>query len=179
MKRRSHAFLPLLAGALLLGACNRESTPPSPEEVEGWAPVYSQNSPYTQIRSAAPRDVVSAGKIHVRQNLLLQVEPDQGIHAIDIANPSAPKRVAFLEIGGCQEVAVRDNLLYANNGNDLVVVDITNLQAVQEVQRVPATFHLTSPNRPPGSGWSECIDPAKGSVVAWERKTLHRPTCLF
>jgi len=170
--------LPALGTLLTFAACvqKTESLTTSPEEVEGWVPVYSAGT--GTIKSADVRATTRGGKIHLKDHMLYQVETGAGIHAIDITNPDAPRKVAFVEIPGCQELSVQNNLLYANNHNDLVVVDITNLTSVSEVGRVPSAFNIIA-NRPPGSGWAECIDPAKGTVVTWDRGTLHHPTCYF
>lgn len=172
--------LPLLAlaAALTLVACNKaedDGIPETPVEVEGWAPVYAQP---TGIKSGATRATERAGKIYIKGRMLYQVDVGKGIHAIDISTPSTPKKVGFIEVGGCTEISIQGNLLYTNSLNDLVVADISDLTNATEMGRVKDAFRLNN-TRPPGGGWSECIDAAKGSVVSWERKTLQHPKCYF
>jgi hypothetical protein len=172
------SFSLLLAATIVLSACTRnddDGIPETPAEVEGWAPIYAQP---TAVKSVEARTTERAGKIYVKGTTLYQVETGKGIHAIDISTPSAPRKTRFIEIGGCTELSIQGSLLYTNSLNDLVVVNIANLSEATEVGRVKDAFHLNN-SRPPGSGWSECIDGSKGTVIAWERKTLYQPKCTF
>ena len=168
----------LFLAAFSIASCNKaedDGIPETPAEAEGWAPIYAQP---TAIKPGATRATAHAGKIYVKGQMLYQVDVGAGIHAIDISTPAAPKKVGFIEVGGCSEISIQGGLLYTNSINDLVVADISTLASVSEVGRVKNAFQLNN-TRPPGSGWSECIDAAKGTVVAWERKTLYQPKCYF
>lgn len=168
----------LFLAAFSLAACNKaedDGIPETPAEVEGWSPIYAQPTP---VKSAPSRNTETAGKIYVKGRTLYQVETGKGIHVMDISNPAAPKKTGFIEIGGCTELSIQGGLLYANSLNDLVVADISDLQNAKEVGRVKDAFRLNDV-RPASGGWSECIDASKGTVVAWERKTLHNPQCMF
>lgn len=167
-----------LATALTFAACNKvddDGIPETPAETEGWAPIYAQA---TTVKSVAARTTENAGKIYVKGRMLYQVETGKGIHVMDISTPSAPKKTGFIEIGGCTELSIQGSLLYANSLNDLLVIDIADLQNATEVGRVKDAFRLNN-TRPPGTGWSECVDASKGTIVAWERKTLYQPKCMF
>lgn len=167
-----------LVALFSLSACNRaddDGNPETPAEAEGWAPIYAQP---TVVKSAAARTTEKAGKIYVKGSTLYQVETGKGIHVMDISSPAAPRKTGFIEIGGCTELSIQGQLLYTNSLNDLVVVNIADLTSASEVGRVKDAFRLNN-TRPPGSGWSECIDGSKGTVIAWERKTLYHPKCTF
>lgn len=175
MKRLS---LLALAALLSLSACNRaddDGIPETPAETEGWAPIYAQP---TEVKSVAARTTEKAGKIYVKGSTLYQVETGKGIHVMDISAPTTPRKTGFIEIGGCTELSIQGQLLYTNSLNDLVVVNIADIAHAAEVGRVKDAFRLNN-NRPPASGWSECIDASKGTVIAWERKTLYQPKCTF
>jgi hypothetical protein len=148
-----------------------------PAQIEGYAPIYGSNNTATTIKSAAPRDIEKGGKIYIKNDTLYQIETGKGIHVISIASPDFPQKLRFIEVMGCHEMAIIDNYLYTNNMNDLVVVDIQNINNVVEIDRIQNTFHIVDQNRPPGTGWFECIDPSKGDVIGWEMKTLHYPQC--
>ena len=149
-----------------------------PQQIEGYAPVYADAND-AAIRSEAPRDIDKGGKIYIKDNILYQVETGKGIHVINIAQPDAPQKLRFLHIIGCQEVSIIGNNLYTNNLNDLIVINIQDINNINEVDRITNTFHLVDVNRPPTTGWFECIDPSKGTVVGWEMKTLYSPKCLY
>lgn len=168
-----------ITATMMFSACHPfdpdDNTPP--KQIEGWAPVYSKTA--TAIKSAEVRGIENGGKIYIKDKRLYQVESGKGIHAIDISSPSDPKKIAFIEISGCQEISITGNMLYANNLNDLVTIDISDIGNVKETDRKEDAFHILDRNRPPSSGWFECIDASKGEVIGWELKTLYSPKCLY
>jgi hypothetical protein len=175
---------------LLIALCYTACTPRGgsdngiPEEVTGMAPVYTQdNTAMKLISGTAPRSIVNGGKMYTTGNLLFQVEQDSGIHVINYANPQNPQKIAFIRSFLCREVSVKNGFIYTNNFDDLVVVDISNLNNIHEVSRVADVFPdlaLQYPPKPansPARLYFECPDPAKGTVVRWESKTIHHPKC--
>lgn len=173
---RFHRFLWVPVFMLAVGACKTENTNPNvPEEVEGWAPVYAADA-YT-VKTTDPRSIEKGGKIYVKGNLLFQVETNKGIHVIDISHPENPQKLKFIAVSGAQEMAAKENYIYTNNLNDMVILDISNIAEVKVVNRVASAFHMLDQNLPPERGYFECIDAAKGIVTGWEKKTLKRPEC--
>lgn len=148
-----------------------------PEHVQGYAPIYDSAGNARLIRSMAPRPIEKGGKIYVKDKILFQVESGKGIHVISVADAAKPEKLRFLQVPGCEELSVKGDLLYANNYNDLVVVNISDLSNPRVEDRVSNTFHLVDPLHPPAGGWYECPDGAKGTVIGWELKTLHYPKC--
>lgn len=185
MKLKSlHAWvLPVLI--ISLASCdpfgNRHRTEPEPEpvpaEVDGWAPVYSNGSDITVIKSMPPQNIDKGGKIYIKGDTLYQVESGKGIHVILIKQPSNPQKLAFISVTGAQEMAIKNNMLYTNNLNDLVVIDISKTDSAKLVDRVSSVFHMVDATRPPGTGYYECVDKSKGTVVGWEQKLLKYPKC--
>lgn len=78
------------------------------------------------IKSNAPQPVERAGKIFLRGKYIFLNEVDRGIHIIDNTNPSSPQNLAFIDIPGNMDMAVKGNYLYADAYTDLVTVDISN-----------------------------------------------------
>lgn len=171
--------------AILVASCDplgtdRNQVDPnveSPAEVDGWSPVYVKDGESNTIASEEPREIDRGGKIYVKGNTLYQVEVGKGIHVIDITNRSNPQKVKFITVIGAQEMAMKNDLLYTNNINDLVVVDMADVNNVKVIDRVKGVFHLVDPTLPPSAGYFECIDAEKGVVVGWEQKVLHNPVC--
>jgi len=161
---------------IALSACNRDNVP---KEVEGWAPVYQTSGQVTDIKSTYPQPVLNAGKIYAKEHMLYQVEALTGIHVFNISNPAQPINQSFIKIPGAQEISIKDNLLYSNNYNDLVIIDISDLGNVKLLKRMENAFKLENLDQPPMSGYFECIDPQKGKIVGWEKKLLHYPKCKF
>lgn len=171
-----HTLYLFAAAVLLLAACKGNN---SPDEIIGYAPIYQQDSKIGLIRSVEPQPILAGGKIYTKDHYLYQVEANKGIHVLDIQDPAHPVKLAFIEIAGAQELSIRGNMLYANNYNDLVVINIENVQDAKLVKRVPEVFHVINTTTPPEQGYFECVDPAKGPVVGWEKKMLYAPKCKY
>ena len=148
-----------------------------PETAQGFAPIYDSLGTAKQIRADSARTTVQGGKIYVKGKMLFQVETGKGIHVISISDAASPRKLKFLQVLGCQEIAIKDNLLYTNNLNDLVVVDIMDINNPKLKDRMTNTFHLVDVSYPHSGTWFECPDASKGAVIGWQMKTLHYPQC--
>jgi hypothetical protein len=78
------------------------------------------------IKSGTPHEVKNPGKIVILGRYIFLNELDRGIHIIDNSNAAAPKNVAFINIPGNMDLAVKGNILYADLYTDLVTLDINN-----------------------------------------------------
>lgn len=145
--------------------------------VNGLAPIYSKDSMSREITVKPVRNTTNAGKIYTYNNYLFQNEVDSGIHIINYTDKLHPQKTAFISIPGCTEVAVEDHFLYANNYNDLVVIDISQLPVIKVTNRVPNAFPAVNQMYPPENGYFECVDPSKGRVTGWKRQQLVNPKC--
>jgi hypothetical protein len=110
--------------------------------------TYRQATPITvslaeirrKIQASDARELRTPGKIYSKGNYLFINEVKEGIHVIDNTNPSSPKVVAFWAIPGNGDMAIRNNILYADSYTDLVALDISNPLAIKEVNRVNEVF---------------------------------------
>ena len=92
-----------------------------------FVPVYRTSEQVrANIKSNAPIAIERAGKLYIRGSYIFLNEIDKGIHIIDNADPSNPRNVAFIDIPGNMDMAVKGNTLYADAYTDLVTVDITD-----------------------------------------------------
>lgn len=148
--------------------------------VDAYVPIYAQEGDAElEIAVLASRQTDSAGKIFAIGEKLFQVEQGKGIHIIDYSDKRNPKKLSFLQIPGCQEVAVKGQHLYTNSFEDLVVLDLSAYPDVQVTAREPGVFPELSTSYPPQWGYYECPDPAKGRVVGWEIKRIENPKCRY
>ncbi|WP_025143954.1 LVIVD repeat-containing protein [Pedobacter jeongneungensis] len=81
------------------------------------------------------------GKIYIYNDYLFINEPNEGIHIYNNANPSAPVNVGFLQIPGNVDLAVHNNILYADNFIDLLAFDLSNMNDIKQVKRVTDVFN--------------------------------------
>ncbi|GAB2534371.1 hypothetical protein GCM10027189_14290 [Rufibacter soli] len=106
-------------------------------------PVYMTKAELrSSVKVQAARELRKPGKIYAFGDYLFINEVQEGIHIIDNRNPAAPQILSFIAIAGNVDMAVKDNILYADNYIDLVAIDITNPKEVQLVKRVENVFDL-------------------------------------
>ena len=137
-----------------------------------WEPVYrTKDEVRTNIKNNAPQQIQRPGKIYVRGNYIFLNEIDRGIHIIDNSNKSAPKNIAFIDIPGNLDMAVKGNILYADFYTDLVAIDITNPQHIVVKKFTESVF--------PERYWGNGFLPNQSMVIAdWVRKdTTITATC--
>lgn len=146
--------------------------------ITGYAPVYQPAATAHKISVQPVTATVNAGKIYAYKNYLFQVEQGKGIHVIDNTVPPQAGKIAFINIPGCSEMAIKADFLYTNNVNDLVVLSLNNMTAPTVVSRQANAFPQIEQTYPPFQGvYFECPDPAKGIVIGWEEKILEHPKC--
>lgn len=104
-------------------------------------PVYkTREEVRANIKSNPGRQVEYPGKIYIRGNYIFLNEIDKGVHVIDNSNPSAPKNIAFIDIPGSVDIAVKGNILYADMYADLVVIDITDPKNIKQKKILDGVF---------------------------------------
>ena len=122
----------LLLAALPIGfsACVKDSCKQS-RKYTWYEPVYkTKDEVRANIKSNPAKPVQNPGKLYIRGNYIFLNDVDKGIHIIDNSNPASPHNVAFIDIPGNLDIAVKGNTLYADLYTDLITLDITNpLQA--------------------------------------------------
>ena len=157
-------------------ACKRDFDVPIRDEV--WVPVYMQPDKLQEIKTLPARQPKTGGKIYVLQQYLFQLEPNQGIH-VYVLQYKTPKPLGFIQVYGAQEIAIRNGILYTNNFDDIVALDLTDIQDVQVKGRVAKVFDIKQSLLPPEEGYFECVDPEKGIVIDWELKKNIRAKCKY
>ena len=136
-------------------------------------PVYGIDSSIRSITALPPQPTLNAGKIYVVDKRLYQVENNKGIHIIDYTDVDSPRKIAFLNVYGCGEIAVKDGIVLTNNMDDLVSIDIKDLQNVKEVARVKKAFktydNFTArmAHPPQAAVYYVCPNQFSGDVIGW------------
>ena len=137
-----------------------------------WEPVYrTKDEVRANIKNNSPREIERPGKIYIRGNYIFLNEIDRGIHVIDNSNKAAPRNIAFVDIPGNIDMAVKGNILYADFYTDLVAIDITNPQQIVVKKFTENVF----PERYYGNGFSQ--NPSM-VIQDWVRKdTIVQADC--
>lgn len=132
-----------------------------------YEPVYMSNEEFVNtVGMEEPRELKKPGKIYFYDGYLFVNERNEGVHIIDNSDPSSPSHVGFINIPANKDIAVKEDLLYADSNSDLLVFDIRDMQNAELVSRTEDVFN-TSANEAPGIAHSQ-VDPSKGVVVDWK-----------
>jgi len=124
-------------------------------------------SSLAMVNGAMP--IVNPGKLCLYGSWVLLVERYGGIHFIDNSNPAAPQRRAFLRVPGCQDVAVRNDVLYVDNAVDMVgfKVDFSTLTGLELTRQKALLPELVSPNGYIPSQYRRRNRPEGSEIVGW------------
>lgn len=76
------------------------------------------------ISFEAPFEVEKAGKIYIKDDLIIIGEKEKGFHFYDNSTPSNPVQTKYLKTGPTSDIAIRDNSFYLNQYNDLVTLKV-------------------------------------------------------
>ncbi|WP_288207522.1 hypothetical protein [uncultured Parabacteroides sp.] len=117
-----------------------------------------------------PEEITQQGKICFYEGYLYISEPGKGIHIIDNRNPSSPSPIGFIELIGNADVAIRNNMLYADSYVDLIWFDISNPALPVLKNRLENVFPYAFPPIEEGTiDYPMCETAAANSqiVVGW------------
>ncbi|QDH81432.1 hypothetical protein FKX85_21315 [Echinicola soli] len=92
------------------------------------------------VGPVSPRDIQKKGKIYIFDDFLFISEPNKGIHVIDNTSPANPKNISFIEVPGAADLAINDNILYADSYIDLLSFDISDPRDISLANREEDVF---------------------------------------
>ncbi|RZL01770.1 MAG: hypothetical protein EOO62_23135 [Hymenobacter sp.] len=165
----------LLLGLLTLLACTRQDPEPDTNSYLVYASyrplLLARTTLESSVAAVAPQALHNTGKIYLRGAYVFVNEKYEGIHVIDNHDPANPKPVSFLRIPGNVDLAVRGNLLYADNGPDLVTIDISDPAHAKPTGRVRNAFReLPMPEYGPlEEAYQIGKRPTDAVVVGWRK----------
>jgi len=131
-----------------------------------YEPVYTTLSDIRAgVKTTSPQPIEAIGKIYFKDNFLFINEPGEGIHVIDDTDKKNPTKKVFIEIPGNYDLAIKDNILYADSYIDLVALDISDLNNIQEVDREEGIFSAYN-------SLGFYVDNIQGVVTEWQVKQM-------
>lgn len=92
-------------------------------------------------RTGTSEDTVS--KIVLHGTTLIRTTPGVGIKLYDLSNPATPVLRGTIGMSSNADIATKGNYMYADNGLDLIVFDISDIAAPKGVDTVRAAFNST------------------------------------
>jgi hypothetical protein len=157
-----------LMTVLFLGSCQ-----------DKYLQTYEINNPiymsYADLRTAVadttPEEINYPGKIYFLGDYIFVNEVREGIHVIDNSNPSNPQIISFIKIPGNIDMAIKNNILYADSYVDLVAIDISDLDNIKELARFEDIFNYDIPPYEAGTRVGE-VNQTMGVVVGWNREKV-------
>ena len=136
-------------------------------------PVYMTSEAFRSSVAVTDEQhaVTGGGKICFYNGYLYISEPGTGIHIIDNRNPSNPHAVGFIQLLGNADLAIRNDLLYADAFASLAWFDISDPAKPQVKGIVENVFPDILPPMDNGYGYDyEDVTAArsKGVIVGWK-----------
>jgi hypothetical protein len=126
MKKLLFLFSLSMIAVFAFNACNLDSCKEK-NTYEKWTPIYKKvDEIRLDVKAEAARELQKPGKLYFYDNYVFINEQNEGIHVIDNRNPESPRNVAFIKIPGNVDIAVKNNILFADSYIDLLSIDISN-----------------------------------------------------
>lgn len=125
------------------------------------------------VKIQEPRNIQESGKIYAWQDYIFINDKNEGVHIIDNSDPFNPVNIKFLKIPRNMDIAIKDEKLYADNGMDLVVFDIQNMQNIKESGRLENVFPTYYELAPEGASYVdfENFDSSNQVIVGYVLET--------
>lgn len=127
------------AMALILTSCKDEQETRT-YYIKKQVPMKVSSLRAIEVLSSSPQKLEVPGKIYVYGDYLFINESLNGIHVVDNSNPSSPRFINFINVPGNADMAVNDNVLYADSYVDLLAFDISDPLRIRLIKRVEDVF---------------------------------------
>lgn len=132
------AILIICCSVVFFQSCLKDTVT---EKYTFYRPVYkTKEQVMNNIKSGSPKAIVETGKIFIKGNYVFLNDVNRGVHILDYSNPMAPVKVAFVDVPGNVDMAVRGNILYVDCYTSLVALDISNPLNVQKTTVLNGVF---------------------------------------
>lgn len=172
------ALATFLSLSLFMTSCLKDSCEETRHFIEFEALYAKPETFRVEPSFSQDRKLEYPGKIYYYNDIVMINEKYEGIHLYDNKDPYNPQKLGFLNIPGNLDVAIKNNILYADSYVDLLTIDLndmTNPQLLCRDEEVFQVYNWISPelgyfvgtketNR---SEEIECTDPNFGSNVIW------------
>lgn len=136
-----NAFLPLtFLIAVLFSSCRDEILETVSYKTQIGYLTTTDSVRAMEVAAQRPRDLETPGRIYIYGDYLLINDVRRGIHVVDNSNPASPIFLNFINIPGNEDLAVYNNILYADSYVDLLAFDLSNPRDIKFKNRVKDIF---------------------------------------
>ena len=143
------------------------------EPASAYNPVFMlRDAMERAVKLEAPRAIINPGKIYLKDQLIFINEKYMGIHVIDNTSPENPENVGFIHVDGCIDMAMKDNVLYADNAVDLVSLALNSqMTGIQVTSRIKNVFpELVAPDGKRLTYRQNQARPQNSILVKWKQE---------
>jgi hypothetical protein len=135
-------------------------------------PVYlSYDDLRAPISDTSPEEFNHPGKIYLLGDYIFVNEIRKGIHVVDNADPENPVVISFIKIPGNIDMAIKNEILYADSYVDLIAIDISDLDDIKELARFEDVFSYSLPPYESSTRLGQ-VDESQGVVVSWKTEEV-------
>lgn len=99
------------------------------------------------VKLVAPREIEESGKIYIYEDYIFINDKMKGILIVDNTYFD-PEKISYIEIPQNTDFAVKDDVLYANSGMDMVTFDIRDIHNIKIKERLENVFEFSYPELP-------------------------------
>lgn len=135
-------------------------------------PIYLSKVEFkNSVKLESAKELGQTGKIYFYNDYILVNEKYAGIHIFENSDPANPKNISFINVPGNVDMAIKDDILYADSYTDLVAIDFSNVNDIRVEKRFDNVFPFVLP---PTNNKLRLgnVDPDKGVVIGWEVKRV-------
>ena len=139
--------------------------------VSGYIPVLMDRTEMERaVKLEPPRQMSNPGKIYYKSPYLFIVEKYKGVHVIDNSNAANPEKIGFLHIDGVRDIAIKNDVMYADNAVDLIAVQLNaSYTTVTVSKRLKNYFpEMVAPDGRNFPSYVYKTRPANSIIVAWK-----------
>ena len=141
-KIQTSVFIAAILPFLILSSCQDRYL----QTYEVSNPVYmSYDELRVAVKDTTPAEINHPGKIYLLGDFIFVNEVRKGIHVVNNADPANPEVISFIKIPGNIDLAIKNNILYADSYVDLIAIDISDLGDIREVARFEDVFAYSLP----------------------------------
>lgn len=136
-----------------------------------YKPIYISKAEAKVVSFGAAQEVKIQGKIYIKGDYIFIGDVNLGVHIIDNSVPETPVKIGFLKIYGNHDISIKGDILFADNFEDMIAIDISNIQQPVITKRIEKVYKLKDNLYPPNVPYRtyfECVDSQKGYVIDWE-----------
>ncbi len=172
MRKSVFPLFCLALSCLFMSACDwGSSVEPVGQGSSTYSPVLMKRSDLEQsVKVMDAKALMNPGKIYHYNQYILITEKYEGIHILDNSDPKNPVNKSFIAIPGCVDLAVKNQVLYADNAVDLISLSIADLNDIQVLSRKANVFpellppdYITMPSK-----YSAENRPENTIIIAWK-----------